>query len=153
MILQAFLTTHTQFLMEFTQKNKWKGVKNGWKTSLFSWVPRSLLGVCHCTWSVYSGLYSIGLDNPSCCNNSSYTIFCWINVPAWINARPTFDYDWLYLRNSLTDLNHIFPTFQVVRCPHCDIHWTQTRLKVQFLPPRPAGLFGEIRYLSSWTYP
>ena len=41
-----------------------------------------------------------------CCQ--AHTVFCRINVPAWINTPPTFEFDWLYLRNYVTDLNHIF---------------------------------------------
>ncbi len=35
---------------------------------------------------------------------------------------------------------------QAFRCSHCDFHWSQTRLRVRCLPPRPALLFSEIWY-------
>ena len=58
---QAFLTTHTQILMEYTQKISKIGgklVMNGWKTSLLViWAPWPLLDVCQHTGSVYSALY------------------------------------------------------------------------------------------------
>ena len=30
------------------------------------------------------------------------TVFCWINASAWVNVPPTFDFDWLYVKNSWT---------------------------------------------------
>ena len=40
-----------------------------------------------------------------------HTVFCRINVPAWINAPPTFEFDWLYLKNSYTNSNQISSTY------------------------------------------
>ena len=44
------------------------------------------------------GIFSSSFQNDS-------TVFCQINVPAWINMPPTFYSDWPYLRDYLTNLN------------------------------------------------
>ena len=62
------------------------------------------------------------------------------------HAPQTFYFDWTYLRNSLFDLNHILITF---RGPHLEFHGNQTRVRVRFLSPCPARLFGEIRYANA----
>ena len=36
---------------------------------------------------------------------------------------------------------------RVFSSSHSQFHWNHTRIKIHFLPPRPARLFGEIRYL------
>ena len=61
----------------------------------------------------------------------TFTVFCRINVPAWINTPPTFDFDWAYLRNYPTNLNHIITALdvKVFRGSHCKFHWNQTRIR------------------------
>ncbi len=61
------------------------------------------------------------------------TVFCWINTPAWLNAPPTFDFDWLHLKIYLIDRSEsYFSTVEVFRSPHCDFHRNQTRVRVRF---------------------
>ena len=78
------------------------------------------------------------------------TVFRWINVPAWINGAPTFDFDWIYLRKSSTDLIHIFSTWSYGIQE--STRWLSLKadtVKCSFSAPSPARSFGEIRYLQT----
>ena len=46
----------------------------------------------------------------SCIGNLIDTIFCRINVPAWIYVTLTFEFTWACLRNYKTDLGQIWST-------------------------------------------
>ncbi len=75
------------------------------------------------------------------------TVFCQINAPAQINAPPTFDFDWPFLRNYLFDLNHILADkVEIFRGRPLEFHQNQTRVSVRFLSPCLAHLFGKIGY-------
>ncbi len=58
---------------------------------------------------------------------------------------------WLWLAISQKLFNWSESYFQHVKCRylcvHCNFHWDQARLRIRCLPPRPARLFGKIRYL------
>ncbi len=93
-----------------------------------------LMGITH-IYCIFTA-YRINMD----------TIFCRINVPAWINAPPTFDLNWLYLEDHWTDPNQIFSTqCSGTQGAHSEFQPNQTGLRVRFVPPHTAHLFGEIQ--------
>ena len=138
------------------------------KTSmLFLWVPSlPRLSVCLCVESIYSALYGrwnqlVALSSELVTTHSKArgklklfelviycTVFCWINASAWINAPPTSDFTWLYLKTAKL----IWITFSAlnvdvfVRSPS-QFHCSQTMRRVRFVPTRMVPLFGEIQYL------
>ena len=75
------------------------------------------------------------------------TIFCQINAPAWMNAPPN-----LTLPGHISETTEtITITFsaldlEVLRSWHSEFHCSRTRLRLRFLPPRPARLFIKIQY-------
>ena len=77
------------------------------------------------------------------------TLFCWINTLAWINSPPNFCI-WLAISQDTTEPTWIiFSALKIkeFRSPPCEFHWNQRRLRVCFLPPYPARLFGKIRWM------
>ena len=66
-------------------------------------------------------------------------------MPAWINAPPTFDFNWLYLTNRRqSNFQHLMLRYLGGR--HSEFHWNQARLSIRFMPPCPVHLFGETWY-------
>ena len=68
----------------------------------------------------------------------SHTVFHRINAPAGINAPPSFEFDWPYLRNYPTNLHHILPhKVKVFRGPQCKFHQNQAWIRVSFSVSAP----------------
>ena len=79
-----------------------------------------------------------------------HTVFRWINVPAWISPPPSLLLT-LIVNNSGTNqsitMDHSGLTASVLWASCCEFHWNWPSLMAHYLPPRPACLFGEIRYI------
>ena len=81
------------------------------------------------------------------------TVFHRINAPAWINTPPQLLTLIGHISGTTYSIWMIFPAHMVFRGLPCEFHQNQIRVRVCFMSPRQACLFGEIQYLNEYGIP